>query len=1562
MWYFLVGSTISKAEVELDPDLVSPEMTEPILHPEKVKDPEASPLAGPPALWEQEQPSFSVPIDKSPPKTYKAGPEVAPEDGFSAQHSRKAPLSSAPGVTLSVTGPEGHSPSPPSEMTLVSSAEEQSPIVSPVPSREPLSRQLCGEDNPFRGTHFPGSTTAGEFPHFESGPRAAPQATSATPGCQDSSAYNHEELELRSQVLVQQCVATRAPDTAPCLGAADPQFFRSNLGASLGTSTVSQQSWKNMEPPWDVVGPAAMLREAADGRDADGQGPLGTPGAEPPPRACEAATGPQASAGSAEPLSILVASRDLHPAPGFTPPPAAPAEDPKDPVREVVSGAAGPILANRALGPADTRQGAQETCPADLGAEGQGAVLSTSLERAVPSQESPSGSQSPFAPEEGSRFLEPEERARVPEGSPGEWEEGPKPGLGFPQAGQAPVLHQNVPQPSHNSLPSPGSAQQPPKNVDKSHENPCSLPETSGVPGQDPEVQAPESQGKLGEDPCFLSQEPHRAGEPAAVHGDIRETPRSPTTSPDITLWAAGELESTMSLAPAEVVPETQTPKTPLSHCTGEDLLTSQSQPHEQGHDDTGLEAHAESSRIPLPINGGTGIMGCELSLRPGQQQGDPFCPVVASERPLVSSENHLQTSQLNPEVSDKTQESGNKAPGLEKPDVDSSLICASMRPLEADCLPTQGVHPEGQKELPEGNLSGGPHSTSGDTVSASPAAQRLEPPAQRPELPTQGDSGQEGSLGTQPSKVPPPDALEAPSTLGVLSREESCRAEQGLSKSWQELARAPEDSRQHEEACLGGASLPEQVGTQSSLHSSAETNKSGNGGVTQCPSPPSPVGPHTSPLQDAAEGIACGEAQENSQLLMPDLQKAMEYPGPATASQTETPKLPAIILPSELTGVGTAGVGENEGLQSTAQEPPQAAPRAGGPQQGELVFTSDLQASCSVEQFSNRDPAVLQESGAIFRAVESQDVPHPIRPMPSGSPGAVVSDAPYLQIAGDAKKEVGDSRENVPAPSPQTPDGGAGLLADPLLTLKHVPPMLLTMGSLVPLSQPTATGGQDLAMQASTGSLQAGAVEGSKAPVPYLDKTPLPAEDQMRVEKKGSGMVGPESKESMAGLGSEAGTAPGVASVADSCREKKLLEPSEDERKSIPQGVSAGPMDQLGGFPDFREHVTKIFENSVLGALAGRAVGGKDLPSMLLSPGKLLEGTHRGAIAPLPVLPGVPEVSLKDKEQDLAAEAEISHPVPQNPALEYLPGPMGLSLLDRAGQDMTGVPGVQPRLEEREKPGGVGEGPKPATQAHSPQGLTTPDPQLVSGSPEDKALPPGCRIPSGEQQQEGPLGHGQPREEGTWGLTLSGTLGNLPGPPTVPPGCSLLENVPTVPKTIINEPQTPELGAATGVSGTVKNAPDSQSTPEAGAGAPLEKPGWVVGVAGEPGGDVRAEKARGASDLAEPEGRISEDDPALDQPGSCGEPNCPAERVLGMEAAATPPGVSPTGHPPEEKPLLTLGSEPCTAAQDKTAQVSAPPEPEPGTQRAPKLQSPAPGTTRYSTCWILRDLGSALP
>lgn len=1535
-------------------------MTEPILHPLKGKDPEGFPLADPPAHWKQEQPSFSVPIDKSAPKTYKAGPGVAPEDGFSAQHSRKVPLSSAPGVTLAVTGPEGHSPSPPSEMTPVSSAEEQSPIVSPVPPREPLSRQLCGENSPSRGTHFPGSTAAGGFPHFESGPRAAPQASAVTPGCQDSSAYNQEELELRPQALVQQCVATRAPDTAPCLGATDPQFFRSNLGASLGTSTVSQQSWKNMEPPWEVLGPAAMLREAADGRDADGQRPLGTSGAEPPPRACEAATGPQASAGSAEPLPILVASRDLHPAPGLTPCPAAPAEDPEDPVREVVSGAAGPILVNQAPGPADARQGAQETCPADLGAEGQGVVLSTSLEQAVPSQESPPGSQSPFAPEEGSRFLEPEERARAPEGSPGEWEEGPKPGLGFPQAGQAPVLHQNVPQPSLNSLPSPGSAQKSPKNVDKPYENPCSVPETSGVPGQDPEVQAPESQGKLGEYPCFLSQEPHRAVEPAAVHGDIRETPRSPTTSPDITLWAAGELESTISLAPAEVVPEAQTPKTPLSHCTGEDLLTSQSQPHEQGHDDTGLEVHAESSRSPLPINGGTGMMGWELSLEPGQQQGDPFCPVVAPERPLVSSKNHLQTSQLNPEVSDKkTQESGNEVPGLEKPDADSSLICASMGPPEADCLPTRGVHPEGQKELPEGNLSGSPYSASGDTVSASPAAQRLESPAQRPELPTQGDSGQEGSLGTQPSRVPPPDALEAPSPVGVLSREESCRAEQGLSKSWQELARAPKDSRQHEEACLVSASLPEQVGTQSSLHSSAETNKSGNGGVTQCPSPPSPAGPHTSPLQDAAEGAACGVAQENSQFS--DLQKAMECPGPATASQTETPKLPAIIPPSELTGAGTAGVGENEGLQPTAQEPPQAAPRAGGPQQGELVFTSDLQASCSVEQFSNSDPAVLQESGAILRGVESQDVPHPIRPMPSGSPGAVVSDAPYLQIASDAKKEVGDSRENVSAPSPQTPDGGAGLLAEPNLTLGHVPPVPLTMGSLVPLSQPTATGGQDLAMQASTGSPQAGAAEGSEAPVPYLDKTPLPAEDQMRVEKKGSGMIGSESKESMAGLGSEAGTALGVASVAESCREKKLLEPSEDERKSIPQDVSAGPMDQLGGFPDFREHVTKIFEKSVLGALAGRAVGGKDLPSMLLSPEKLLEGTHRGAIAPLPVLPGVPEVSLKDKEQDLAGEVEISHPVPQNPALEHLPGPMGLDLFDRAGQDMTGVLGVLPRLEEREKPGGAGEGPKPATQAHSPQGLTTPDPQLVSGSPEDKALPPGCRIPSGEQQQEGPLGHGQPKEEGTWGLTLSGALGNLPGSPTVPPGCSLLENVPTVPKTIINEPQTPELGAATGVSGTVKNAPDSQSTPEAGAGAPLEQPGWVVGAAGEAVGDVRAEtQARGASDPAEPEGRISEADPASDQPGSCGEPICPAERVPGMEAAATPPGVSPTGHPPEEKPLPTLGSEPCTAAQDKTAQVSAPPELELGTPWAPKLQSPALGTTRYSTRWILRDLGSA--
>uniref|UniRef100_A0A8C6CCY9 Transforming acidic coiled-coil-containing protein C-terminal domain-containing protein n=1 Tax=Monodon monoceros TaxID=40151 RepID=A0A8C6CCY9_MONMO len=434
------------------------------------------------------------------------------------------------------------------------------------------------------------------------------------------------------------------------------------------------------------------------------------------------------------------------------------------------------------------------------------------------------------------------------------------------------------------------------------------------------------------------------------------------------------------------------------------------------------------------------------------------------------------------------------------------------------------------------------------------------------------------------------------------------------------------------------------------------------------------------------------------------------------------------------------------------------------------------------------------------------------------------------------------------------------------------------------------------------------------------------------------------------------------------------MVDPSKDPGKGASAGVDASSRQtsMIAGLPDFREHITKIFEKSVLGALtadrpqstlgekagAGKSVMGKDLATP--SPEKLPDGTQGVAIAPLPTTPAGLWIQSKEKKQELTVEAEIFRLGPQDPAPEKLPGPArpaaeqslpGASV----GKEMSGPPQM---LTESKKPEGSGEGwPGLGSQARSQQesgrqeaasGLssqvTSPeipdaDLQVAPQSHGEGDAVQDDRIPPGKQHEETSSRDGQPREDGAQGFSHPGALGDMSVPTSAQGASSPHGNVPTVAEAI-SEACTPDTlrgerrheGAA-GISET-QHTLGTQST--------LEPPaGEVVDTPLEPG--LGAEAAREAEDdvtlsTAETGARVSAHLPeagatrmfsgaacASALPGSLGDPSC-CEGALRMEAAAAPSGDSPAGYPQAEG---QPGPEPPTPAGDGKVPVSSPAEPD---------------------------------
>ncbi|XP_070288108.1 transforming acidic coiled-coil-containing protein 2 isoform X4 [Myotis yumanensis] len=555
----------------------------------------------------------------------------------------------------------------------------------------------------------------------------------------------------------------------------------------------------------------------------------------------------------------------------------------------------------------------------------------------------------------------------------------------------------------------------------------------------------------------------------------------------------------------------------------------------------------------------------------------------------------------------------------------------------------------------------------------------------------------------------------------------------------------------------------------------------------------------------------------------------------------------------------------------------------------------------------------------------EARAVPDPERLLPSGPPALAALDTPYLHIDGAPRKGAEDG-----------PRGeGPGPLAEPPFASGNATSAsgTLAAGHLASLSQPGAACG-DVPV--------AGASEGPEDPVPYLDSTPLPATGEQVTGEEAAPGAGPRAPKVPASPGSERGS----ERSGD-----RTGEPPQDPGRGALGGVDASPKQSspTAGFPDFREHITKIFETSVRGALADRpqrapapgekagaprSVGGKDLDGPL-SPGKLPDGTPAVAAAPVLAPPTGLRVDAEKQEPAVAVEAEASHPVPQDPAPEQLPRGAGLG---QGGQ-------THARSPKGSGPQEAASGPSlPEAPVEKAAGA-----QAARSHREADSVPDN-RIPSGEQHRGACASRQPPQAEGAGGPAPPGAPGDVPastsalGAPS--PRGDALTGAKAAP-----EPGPPGTLPGEGHGGAAGISEAQKAPGPAAAGDTPPGPGLAAGGAREAEGDVALSTAEtgarapgdapGAGAMKMPSAVAAARGPPGDHggPGSSEGPQQPAPELPTPPAArkadvASPPEPEEAGDPrlaPEaSREERSSDSEEAFETPESTTPVKAPPAPPP--------------------------------
>ncbi|XP_073934262.1 transforming acidic coiled-coil-containing protein 2 isoform X3 [Castor canadensis] len=1187
-----------------------------------------------------------------------------------------------------------------------------------------------------------------------------------------------------------------------------------------------------------------------------------------------------------------------------------------------------------------------------------------------------------------------------------------------------------VSRPSSNAesriLPTPDSAQPPKKGVAGHEDWPDSqLAEAAWqVMPESHVAHAATSLHKHHNEEPVLPLAPGGTGEHVVPEGATYERPRLQTKCPD-TLQDRGRLERKESLPALESeksdfpqmpdadIPKSQqvestlelktmghpSPQGPCS-CDGEGLLTSPGQPHGPGHGAAGQEVHGD---VPYPPDRENSAVDCGPTMLSRKQDcpGEPYCPGdslargSASEKPPLYSESHLRLPQSHLAASlfemlrEKTQALANEEeayprdPGVKSQAADSPQIHV---PRDVN-LTTQGGQEQAsgselQCELPKGSLSESPSSSPRDMVlGGTPSEEPEGSTITEQKLPAGGEHGQEGTASAA-------DTLKDSSFEGNLGGKESCCAGQGLNKSQLELVDALKAESQHEvqppppsfgkaEMASGNTveappCLPDSVALLDAAHC--------------LPSAPEPTSPRVTPTQDVPEREACDETEEVRQQPGPASQEEMDG---LDTMDAEVQK-PLGSFPSakeQVAECGAAETGENTregepGMQQAPEGP--AASLSGSFLQTEHCLTSRKETStsalgkpCQAEQLvsGSQDPLLSAgELGGILRSTAGISacgtVPDSKTLLPSGPPEEAVPDCPYLHIDGAVRREAEASGvEGVSSEDPRAPG------KNPCPTEETATSVELSAGSLSWLLPPRTAGGENSKVQAHSGSPKTGTTEGPVDSTSYLASMAFMADGkQMTGEEQAvpPPHAGTKPCEIAACPANEDGMAGDTAQETESSGER-TVQLSPDPRRGASGGVGASSKQTstISGLPDFREHITKIFEQSVLGALAtdrpqsepgekvgvGRSAVGKDL-TLMLRQEKLLDGTQGVATAPFPALPAGLWV---EKKQKLAIEAETFHLVSQDAASDKLPGLMGPAL----GQNLPGasvekevtcVPLIASRSKRLEESGeawpGLGGQAHLQGEQELASGLSSPvaahglsveraaDFQVAPESHGEEAMIQGHRIPSGKEQLETLACDTQHRDD-TRNFVLIEGSGDVPRSTCALDLSSPLGDFLTVPEAN-SEPWTPStLGGekkpeADASIIEMQNVPSHQGTPESPPAEVSEAslgPGKVAGAAGIAEGDIRwitAETgARASGDLPETgttrvlSGVVH--DSVL--PGSCQDPVC-SDRAQGMEDTATLQRDSLAGHqqakkqPGPELPAPVGNGKVCVCSSPETGEA----------------------------------------
>uniref|UniRef100_H0X1S7 Transforming acidic coiled-coil containing protein 2 n=1 Tax=Otolemur garnettii TaxID=30611 RepID=H0X1S7_OTOGA len=1123
-----------------------------------------------------------------------------------------------------------------------------------------------------------------------------------------------------------------------------------------------------------------------------------------------------------------------------------------------------------------------------------------------------------------------------------------------------------------------------------------------------------EAAGQVIADASFSLHKPHEgdpilpptldeAREPTVPQGAIWEGPECPDTSQSreglgrMEPPPPSELEKSdvLSNPAAGVGPKAQEAestseiKRPGS-CGGEGLLTPPAQPNGLGRDTGGQEVHTD---VNLAVELGPTRVSLEQDWQENSSSPGDGIRGAAPEWPPLPPENCLQpllsvpeaagfemlreTAQL-PERGSDIYPSG---VGFRDQGVDSSPIQVPVGsqedvPLTACGGLEEALGSELQSELPRDSLPDVPSSSPRDTALESSLTEDSESSAPiKQNLPAPGENGQEGD--GQSLRVSPPAAdTSKGSSAGSPSREETCCAGQELDKSPQVPGDALKAGSQHEEACRRDAGVCEVADAWPPLQGLSKREMTSRNTVEALPGPPdsvallntahclpapAPASLGVTPTQDAPERQACDETQEGgpqsgecpassgaeaAKLLgsFPSAREQGGEGGPAETGGNSDEGDPGMQkAPEEVEAALRGGFFQTETCLAPGEEASSSAP--GEPREAEQPTVSCQDASLPGTQLGRIPRSTVDIS-------THQAAPDPQRLLRFGLPGEAAPDSLYLHIGDDAtQKGAGDGGVKAASSAgPRAPGESLCPTGEPMLSSENAPSMKLPAGPLTYLSQSGAAGGESLAVQDSSGSPRASDDQADSGP--YLDRMLLPA--------KGKQTAGEEEASTAPG----AGTKPGVEGLAGDV----AGEPSQDPQSGASGGVvsSKPTAGTLAGFPDFREHIAKIFEKPVLATLStpgekadpGRSVVGKDLP-VPLSPEKLVGGPQAVGVTSLPVPPAGLWV---EKKQELAMEAEGACLPPQDPAPDKLPGLVGLpselNLPDSSvGKEMVGITQV---VRGGDRSEGAGEAwPGLGGQAHSQEGRG--GQELASGhaseaAPQEAANvqgPPGShkeealardRIPSGKQHQETSACCIPQKEDGSKDSAHTGGPGDVTGPACTQEASSPHREVLIVPKAN-SEPSTPDsLGSERSAGAAVnilemQNALGNQSTPEPLAGevshTPLE-PSKVAGAAGEAEGDVTLSTAETwARALGEPPEAgttrvllVAACDSA--PLGSCPDPGC-SNRAPAMEGATTLCGDSPARHPQTEE----------QSGLECPAPVRAPPEPD--ATRDPPLQPLAP-------------------